>query len=344
MKADLAAILRYRPMVLEELKTYLKQRADNSDAGQADVAKRLLDFATSGKLLRGSLVCYSYALCSGENSLPPAVLNTAVALELAHASLLIHDDIIDQDELRRGQPALHMQYGQLNSAAPRLGENLALCAGDMILLLAFELLGTLGDGSLTSLVARELGTVCAGQMRDVYLTASDRPPSKRDIYDMMRAKTAGYSVALPLLAGAVLAGQPPALRRHLYRLGLAAGTLFQIRDDELGIFGNPNKLGKPVGSDVREGKKTLLYYYLWRASSPAERREWQTIFGNPQASQADISSVRRALRRHLVPERLQADTDRLKREASRHIEQLKIASSPKRELRQLVEFCGQREA
>lgn len=340
----------YRPAVQKSLETYIKERlkAPSELPWQRDVLERLMTFAAAGKLLRGSLVCYSYDLCSGGASLPATVLDTAVALELAHASLLVHDDIIDQDELRRGQPALHRQYSQLSGqAAPagtHLGESLALCAGDMILLMAFELLGSIQSPvQLSDSLARELVSVCAGQMQDVYLTARPGPPSKRAIYAMMQAKSAGYSVAWPLLAGSRLAGQSATMQRRWYDLGTAAGTLFQIRDDELGVFGSIARLGKPVGSDIREGKQTLLRYYLWRSARAQERQQLSKIFGNPRASVADIDLVRQAMQHHQVSARLQADIERLKRDADRHIDQLRLSPTLKRELRQLVEFCAERE-
>lgn len=356
------AVAAYRAPVLARLESFIKERRQKLPVGlawQADILERLQDFAGGGKLLRGSLVCYSYAVCSDNaagdgqaNDLPTAVLDTAAALELIHAGLLIHDDIIDQDDLRRGRPAMHRQYRDLAAikglpGAARLSENLALCAGDMILFLAFELLATIqlrndNGPALAELFGRELMTVCAGQMQDIYLGALDKPPAKRDIYAVMQAKTAAYSVALPLAAGAVLAGRPASIRQQLYNIGLAAGIMFQVRDDELGALGRSSDIGKPVGSDIREGKKTLLYYYLWKAAKPVERRRLATMFGNPDASPADIREVQQALRRHGVPARLQADIQQLEQTAGRLITKLELNTPAKAELRRLVRFCAAR--
>ena len=346
MNAVPKAVLAYRPAVRQGLESYIGRWQRDDGTGlrwPGDVAGRLLDFGTVGKLLRGSLVCYSYALCGGEEPLPPAVVDTAAALELAHAAFLIHDDIIDRDELRRGRPAMHAQYRRLLAApdAAHLGNGLAICAGDMILLKAFALLGS--RAPLGSLLARELAAVCAGQMEDVYAAASAGQPAKRKILALMRAKSAGYSLALPLKAGAVLAGQPAGVQERLYAIGLAAGTIFQIRDDELGVLGNARQLGKPVGADIRENKKTLLYYYLWQSAGAKERRRLATVFGNPDAGPADIAAVRQALLDHGVPARLQADLDRLRQTAERHIIRLDVPPFRQRELRQIVDFCAQRE-
>ncbi len=351
-------VTAYRPAVLAELEAFIARHRKLSGGGlawSADFIDRLRDFAVAGKLLRGSLICYSYTICSGNQpgqELPPAVLNAAAAIELVHAGLLIHDDIIDQDELRRGRPSIHAQYGKLAArqglADPaRLGEGLALCAGDMVLFLGFELLAsaksqTTGSLQLSRLFIRELTTVCAGQMQDIYLGSLPVPPPKRDIYAVMRAKTATYSLALPLEAGAILAGQPAATRRRLHDIGMAAGTLFQIRDDELGSLGLAGDIGKPVGSDIREGKKTLLYYYLWQAAGAAERRRLLAVFGNPAAGADDISYVQQAMRRGRLQDRLKQDVSKLEQTAFRHIDRLDLDRGAKQELRQLVRFCGAR--
>jgi len=214
----------------------------------------------------------------------------------------------------------------------------------MVLFLAFEILAATEDKNLVELFAHELGTVCAGQMQDVYLGASPESPSKRAIYEIMRAKTATYSVALPLVAGAILAGQGAAIRRRLYDIGLAAGVIFQIRDDELGVFGQTASIGKPIGSDIREGKKTLLYYYLWQAAGATERERLATIFGNPQAAPADIDYVRQAMRGYKIPARLREDITKLERAAFGGIDKLKLDQTAKAELRHMVKFCAARKS
>lgn len=349
----------YRPLLQRHIKKFVGQRRVGGPVWQADTLKRLQAFATGGKLLRGCLVCHSYRLCGGDMTqgskpeLPAAVLNVAAAIEMFHCGMLIHDDIIDQDTLRRGQPAIHQQYRQLavqrGILAAGLGENLALCAGDTAFFLAYEPLaaacsqaGAATSQDLIKLFTDELVMVCAGQMQDIYLGATPLPPSKKIIYEIMRAKTAGYSAALPLAAGAILAGQPAAQRRRLQALGLAAGIIFQIRDDELGTFGQTASIGKPVGSDIREGKKTLLHYYLWKAANKHERQRLAGIFGNPDAATADINYVRRSLRQRQVPARLREDIARLEQTAFRQIGKLELDRSAKAELKRIVRYCAAR--
>jgi len=356
-----ASIATYRTPLIERLGAFTRQqrRVANGSAWQTDVIDRLDSFLSGGKLLRGSLICYSYAICGGHEAdnasaatLPSFVLDAAAVIELIHASLLIHDDVIDQDELRRGQLAIHRQYRDLATEqhldeSHAIGANLALCAGDMILFMAFGLLArvqaeTGGKSDLTELFTRELAIVCDGQMQDIHLGALTKPPSKRQIYAVMRAKTAAYSVALPLATGSILAGQPAATRQQLYAIGMAAGTIFQIRDDELGTLGLSADIGKPVGSDIREGKKTLLYYYLWQIAKPSERQRLTHIFGNSDAQPADIRYIQQELRRNNIPSRLQQDIEVLERTAIGHIGRLKLSRQAQDELHQLVRFCADR--
>ncbi len=333
----------------QPLSAFVQKFLDKSGASSnriakwdADVRQRLSRSATSGKLLRGCLVCYSYALCSHDKNLPTRVLKTAAALELSHTALLIHDDIIDEAKTRRGQASLSEQYGRL-TGAPASGPNLALCAGDISLLLAFELMSGLEKSpKLFELFSRELTAVCTGQMQDIYEGLRPMPPSKQTVYRLMHAKTAGYSIGLPLQLGAVLAGASSGVQNSLYKLGLIAGTIFQIRDDELGVISQQPPIGKPVGDDIRQAKKTLLYFYLDRYSTPADRQRWQTIFDNRHASPADIDYVQRRLRHYKVAAKVQRDIRQLQQQAYRLIKQPDINPTARNGLIKIVEFCSRR--
>lgn len=355
MNDDLAAVLIYRHKVKVSLEALLKTRAAGAKqlAWKRDLIRRLLVFAGGGKLLRGCLVCFSYALPNADDP-PETVLRLAAAIELMHSALLIHDDIIDQDDQRRGRPSLHDQYRQLaverSLAEPeRFGQNMALCAGDIALATALSAINNLAlaptlRAGLMELFDQALTDVFDGQMQDIHLGMSTVPPSKKAIYKIMRAKTAGYSVALPLAAGGLIAGQTAANCRQLYEIGMAAGVIFQIRDDELGVFGVSQRLGKPIGSDIREDKKTLLYYYLQRAAAPEDWLRWKRIFGNRHATPADVETVRRGMEKHKVPARLNRDVKRLESQANQLIAELTYAPEAKAKLRQLVKFCAERTA
>ncbi len=344
-------ILAYRPAIRETMETFinLKEKTVSPEIQWgSDFVRRLRSFATGGKMLRGGLVCYSYQLFSKKKP-SAAAIKAAAALEFAHAALLIHDDLMDHDDIRRGQPAIHYQYRMLATKqklknATEFSQAMTICAGDMTLVFAFELLTAAAAKApeISALFARELMAVCAGQMQDIHLSSTPTP-FKRAIYTTMEAKTASYSVALPLEMGALLAGENPKTRTVLHKLGMTAGTIFQIRDDELGVLGDSIALGKPVGADIKENKKTLIQYYLFKKASDIECRRLKTIFGNPKASEKDIQYVRKLIDQHAICTLIDREISHLQQRAHDCIDKLPVDTKAKLELRALAEFCAKRQ-
>jgi len=228
-------------------------------------------------------------------------------MELLQSGLLVHDDIMDRDRTRRGQTTVFYQYVQRAEReglrdAYHLGEALGICAGDVAYFLAFELLSRLpvsaeASRRALSLCGRELTYVGVAQMQDVVWGASPAVVGEEEVLKLYIYKTGRYTFSLPLALGGVLAETDERTLARLERLGECLGVLFQIRDDELGLFGDPRELGKPVGSDIREGKKTLFYGYLHRHAPPEELRSLEAIFGNPQAGETELNRVRLLLER-----------------------------------------------
>ena len=347
-------ILKHSSAVRAELASFIesKRRRTGETAWLADFLDRLENYATGGKLLRGSLLCFSYA--SFANKLPgEAVIKAAAALEMTHSALLIHDDIMDGDDLRRGQPSLHSQYRTLarNNNLPnshQLGLNLALGAGDAVIFMAVEMLSqalneTSAKEKLLELYINQLILTCDGQMEDIYLGAQKDMPSKSEIYELMATKTAGYTIVLPIKMGAMLAGQAADDLDKLDAAGRAIGTIFQIRDDELGVMGDVHKTGKSVGSDIKQGKKTLLYYFLLEKSPPKQRAEIETIFGNPMLTAKDISYVQKLVEEAGVIDLLGQEVQGLKDKAVVAINQLPLPVEAKNQLIDLVDFCSKRQ-
>lgn len=345
-------ILSYGPRLQSGLRDYIKSEAvaDIPENRDYDYLERLEPFATSGKLLRGCVLCFAYKTFSGQKP-DSDVMDAAMALELTHSALLIHDDIMDDDDRRRGRPSMHRQYQLVADKegladSKRFGVNMALAGGDAALFMAFGLLGRARTGhtdhKFYDLFVDQLLKTCAGQMQDVYLEARPAMAAKREIYTLMRTKTAAYTLALPLTMGAAMAGQPDAVIRRLRSIGIASGTIFQIRDDELGALGDPAKTGKPVGADIKEGKKTLFHYYLRKASTPQERRRIDTIFGNPDASEEDIRYIQDLAKRRKVPQALNQEIERLEDKALAGIDKLELPRADKAELKNLIEFCSSR--
>jgi geranylgeranyl diphosphate synthase, type I len=272
-----------------------------------DASERLVEFTLGGKMLRGCLVHLGWSLGgdgSGEQSAEEAasVAAAGAAMELFQSGLLVHDDIMDRDLVRRGQPSIFQQYAQKaaregHADPAHVGQALGICAGDVACFMAFELLARVRApapvlGEVLALCARELSAVGIAQMQDVAWGASKDGVNVDDILRMYRYKTGRYSFSLPLRTGALIAGARRDLQEKLETFGESVGLLFQIRDDQLGLFGDERELGKPVGSDIREGKKTILMSFLMEAAPAAERARLEGILGNPRVSMEDLDFVR----------------------------------------------------
>ncbi|HAX37710.1 MAG: hypothetical protein A2Y37_08295 [Spirochaetes bacterium GWB1_60_80] len=277
----------------------------------ADAAARLLAFAARGKLLRGCLVYLGYELAGGDRTAPAAdqqLAGAGAAMELFQSGLLIHDDIMDRDRMRRGAPTLHVGYETSLAADGATdpghhGAALGICAGDLAFFAAFQLLAGLPCDPVialrvSALAARELALVGVAQMQDVAngaQPAGGAEPTASDILRLYRYKTGRYTFSLPLALGATLANAPAADVAALEAAGERLGIVFQLKDDELGLFAEQAELGKPVGSDIREDKKTFLRLRLLERADAAGQSGLRAIFGRGQPSAADLASVRQVV-------------------------------------------------
>lgn len=253
MSDSLGTILSHKKPVDEQLISYLtekKTKLSQINNWGGDVIDRLLPFVTSGKTTRGSLTVYIYSLF--QKNTTTRIYKAAAALELFHSGLLIHDDIMDRDRLRRGKPSIWEQYSK-STHNTHIGISQAINAGDLCFFMAQELLF---DRSTLSLVSRELQTVVVAQMQDV-VSGRNRSLSKTEVLSLYRYKTARYTFSLSMAVGATLADTTQDNVALLLRLGESMGLLYQIRDDELSVEGDSTMTGKPVGSDEKNAKRTL---------------------------------------------------------------------------------------
>jgi geranylgeranyl diphosphate synthase type I len=244
------------------------------DPSLAELADLLIGFVSDGgKRLRPEFLWCGWASVTPADSAPPeALLAVGAALELIQACALIHDDVIDRSESRRGRPSMHRAVAKVHADdglagdAEHYGVSAAILLGDLALAWADDLY-LAGAHSLDAVgrsmpVWRAMRTeVLAGQLLDLAESAStDRDPSHQAANAMRvnRFKTAAYTVERPLHLGAVLAGAGPETVHALRSYGGDVGVAFQLRDDLLGVYGDPAVTGKPAGGDLIEGKRTLL--------------------------------------------------------------------------------------
>ncbi|MBN9185977.1 polyprenyl synthetase family protein [Microbacterium sp.] len=273
--------------------------------------------ATGGKRLRPRLVVAPYLLLDGA-PLPPAI-ELAVAIELLHTALLLHDDVIDGDVERRGAPnvAGTFERAAVEAGAPRRvaqgwGVSAAILAGDLMLTSALRLVAGLRVDEdrrerIVDLVDESVFRAAAGELADVAYAAGLDTPSASAIRQMMADKTAHYSLELPLRAAAILAGSPEPLGERLGAIGRSLGLVFQMRDDLLGVFGRSEETGKSTVGDLREGKRTLLIAF---ADGTAEWTAVAADFGNADLDEAGAQRLRDALESSGARDRLEAEMRR----------------------------------
>jgi geranylgeranyl diphosphate synthase type I len=263
--AELAGFLESRGRALLELGPEI-----------ADLVGLAEAFTVGGKRLRPAFCCWGYLAATGGTDVPAWVVRAAASLDLLHVSALVHDDVMDGSETRRGLAAAHVQLAERHAeegrrgGAAAFGRAGAILLGDLLLMWSDELFEQCGapEGVLSAarpLLASVRTEVTGGQYLDI--TAQTRPPldARRDpesvlaqVRRVVEFKTARYTVLRPLQIGAALGGGSPELRETLARYGSPLGRAFQYRDDVLGIFGDEAVTGKPAGDDLREGKLTVL--------------------------------------------------------------------------------------
>jgi geranylgeranyl diphosphate synthase type I len=340
---------RARADVLDFLDEFLKgKRADfrSVNSWGADATDKLLAFTRSGKMMRAGLVVLGNALAGRRPSV--TAVRAAAAVEMIHAGLLIHDDIIDRDPVRRGVPSLHVQYGRQGKAlgagdAAHFGQGMGICLGDIAMFLGFEILSTLPVPAVTraavvSLWSTELSRVGLAQMQDLTFGETLPAVTDADIRRVYIYKTARYTFSAPLSTGALLGGMPEAVLRRLAGVGETIGLLFQMRDEELGLYGRAAELGKPIGSDIRESKLTLMTRRLFERASPRDRKRLAGIFGNPCLTSRMVGEVRTIADACGVHAGLKAEMSRLKRRAGRGIAEFPAPEKPKRMLTDILEY------
>ena len=264
------------------------------------------DFATrGGKKIRPLLFLISYLGYTKKNKAAgKGLYRSALAVELLHDFLLVHDDVIDKSALRRGKPTLHRVYNSKLGEAPSsgLGADLAIVAGDIIFALAVEALMAIDERP--SRKERALGEFTkaaaltgAGEFIDVVngRTGIDRI-SRKDVFTTYDLKTARYTFISPLVMGAILGGSGEAELKKLSDLGLLLGRAFQILDDLLDMFSSRKTLGKPTLSDLGESKKTLLVWETYRRLGPKDRKDLKRFLEKEKKTHADLMKFRKLIK------------------------------------------------
>ena len=317
-----------------------------------DIAEKFKNFSLKGKMLRGALLLLSTEMF--KKMVTPGDVKVASALEIIHSSLLIHDDIMDRDLTRRGGKTIHSQYTDIfkdlsKQEAYHFGESLGICAGDIGFFIAFNILSEseLTSEIITSIVSlwsEELSYVGLAQMEDLWFsTVNIDDIDINDVAKMYRFKTSRYSFSLPLMTGAILSGQNERIVEVLKNLGEDMGLLFQVKDDELGLFGSEYKTGKPVGSDLKEGKKTIYIIQILHNTDKRDREEVINIIRNRDSSPSAIARLKYIAKRSGAIDDINTMFEDVKAKCMEKISQLPVDPAYKERLRKITDFIIKRE-
>ena len=267
------------------------------------VIDALRDAVAGGKRLRAAFCYWGWRGAGGAGD--EGIFTAAAALELLHAGALVHDDLLDDSDTRRGQPAPHRRFAARHAAAgwhgsaAAFGRGAAILLGDLLLAWADELFYASGLPPAALSRARPVldlmrTEVLAGQYLDLLEQAAGRGDAASALR-VARYKTAKYTIERPLHLGAALAGpgEPdPRVIAGYTGYGLTLGVAFQLRDDVLGVFGDPERTGKPAGDDIREGKRTVLVAIARDKAASAGRQALDRLLGNPALDEAGVAEFR----------------------------------------------------
>jgi geranylgeranyl diphosphate synthase type I len=271
------------------------------DPALGEVADTIAGFIMGGgKRLRPAFAYWGYRGAGGPDS--DAITWAAASLEFVQASALIHDDVMDASETRRGEPAVHRRYATHHVSRDWAGDpeafggGAAILLGDLCLAWSDEMLRDAGlpvDALLRARPVFDLmrTEVIAGQYLDLHAQAS-RDTSLLRASTVARYKSAKYTVERPLLLGAAIADAGDAVRQTYEDYGLPVGEAFQLRDDVLGVFGDPAVTGKPAGDDLREGKRTYLVAAAFEAATAPDAEVLRSELGRPELGQAGVDRLR----------------------------------------------------
>ncbi|MFH1564668.1 MAG: polyprenyl synthetase family protein [bacterium] len=257
-----------------------------------------------GKRLRAAYVYFGY-LASGGND-KKKILDLCSSIELIHSYFLIHDDIMDQDVVRRGMITMHAKYEKIHKtrykkgSSTHFGESVAIIGGDMASAFGYDILANSNFSEkikiriLNKMNSLVIDTM-AGQFLDIKLEVSSKV-NKRDIMSVLKYKTAKYTIEGPLHIGAIAADKNVQKNLNIFSdYAIPLGIAFQIRDDILGIFGSEEKLGKPVGSDIRENKHTILIHTAFERANSAQKKVLKNCLGNDNLTKKQIEDFRQVI-------------------------------------------------
>ena len=318
------------PETAKIVNKYIGVKLDGKPSDLYSASSHLI--VNGGKRLRPYLVIKSCQMLGGsiKNTLP-----AAAAIEMIHNFTLVHDDIMDNDEMRHGVPTVHTKFGM----------PLAILAGDVLFSKAFETISVdnVRDKTASSLLVARLAKacvdVCEGQVLDIKLAEGEKIPTKSEYIKMIEKKTSAlFEVSCAM--GAICAGMKEKDISNLASFGRNLGVAFQITDDYIGVLGDPKITKKPVGNDLREGKKSLPILLAIQKADKKSKRIILDVFGNPKATKKQITDAVYAMRSLEIEKDVRNEALRYAEKAIKSLES--YSGTAKKEMISLLDFVVKR--
>jgi geranylgeranyl diphosphate synthase type I len=290
----------------QELKSYIHNLKDAYPLKEisAVLFSQIREFLLrKGKRIRPILCVLGYL--GYTRKIQPGLWRTALSLELLHDFMLVHDDIIDKSDTRRGKLSMHTQLNRYlaNFKKPKCtGEDLTIVIGDVMFSLALDAFLAIQEESarkeqaLKKLIEAALYT---GSGEFIELVAGLKEIAafqKKTIYQIYDLKTARYTFSYPLAIGATLAGANKNQTDKLIQYGICVGRAFQIQDDICGMFSSPTEIGKSNLADLKEAKKTLLILQAYKYSGKTQQQQIRRLLAKKDAGRGDLLKMRRIIR------------------------------------------------
>ncbi|OIO62127.1 polyprenyl synthetase family protein [Candidatus Woesearchaeota archaeon CG_4_10_14_0_2_um_filter_33_10] len=295
----------YKEKIELRLKTFLDEKiseAEKISYSSREIMQYIKEFnLRGGKRIRSVLIIMAYKSLGGKNE--NAIIDIAASAELMQSFLLIHDDIIDDDDLRRGGPTMHRIYAEKYKGCDnpkKFGENMAIIAGDLLASLGNEIISKSAfDEEKKLKLLQKFNKIIKltgyGEIIDI-LSGLKTNVTEQDISKMHKLKTAVYTIEGPLHMGAIAAGASDDQLKILSEYAIPLGMAFQLKDDILGLFGSEEKLGKPADSDIKEGKKTLLILKVLENANKEQKELIGNALGNKDITKTELTKVREIIK------------------------------------------------
>ncbi|KKP67962.1 MAG: hypothetical protein UR66_C0009G0052 [Candidatus Moranbacteria bacterium GW2011_GWE1_35_17] len=347
---------KFQDKVNPELKVFFDKNIKDSKENNfitTEALKQVKKITLSGgKRLRPALMYWSYLGVGGQNR--KEIIKTSISIELIHMFLLIHDDIIDNDSKRHGVETIHSRYNKIGKIIAKekrdsvhFGNSMGIVVGDIVCALGNQVLFKSKFNAelvikaldqLQSIIAR----VAVGEAQDVFIEHK-RMASEKEVLDMYKNKTAKYTIEGPLHLGAILGGASDKLLNKISEFAVPVGIAFQIQDDILGIFGNEKKIGKPVGSDIREGKQTILVVRALKNASKKQKEVLNRLLGKKDISEVEIEEFRKIIRETEALDYSNILAQKLIKEGKEALHNIGFNKESEKTLLALADYMTQRE-